>query len=266
MSLIDEALRRAQSVRRSGGTDSNSPDPWAAAPLPDRRRGRQRLVPAVIVLLVVGVGGFALLRRSHGTRGELPRIAEPAARRPVISPPPPPTAASESAAGGLASEPRNPTPRPRASAPASAPDAPTAAVSLPSKPPEPRIETSRDDQPTAAVVARPPVHSEPMTRVRSASSSPPIAASVVTTPAPAVRPHTPAAPERGRGVHVGEVAVPGGHIELGGIVYSETNPVAVLNGHILGVGAVVDGFTVVSIEENRVELKNEHRTVVLTLR
>lgn len=112
----------------------------------------------------------------------------------------------------------------------------------------------------------PRVRSEPIPQVQSASSSPRIPNPVAAAPVSAARPNPPAAPERGRGAHVGEVAVPGGHIELGGIVYSETNPVALLNGRIVGVGAVVEGFTVVSIDESRVELKNEQRTLVLTLR
>ena len=51
--------------------------------------------------------------------------------------------------------------------------------------------------------------------------------------------------------------MPGGaRIELGGIVYSESNPTALVNGKIVGPGAVIEGFLIQRIEENRVEMSN----------
>ena len=117
--------------------------------------------------------------------------------------------------------------------------------------------------------SRPPVPgvaAAPVPAMRSASAAPEVGWSPP-PPARSEREHAPPrpSPER-RDVARGEIAVPGGKIELGGIVYSETNPVAVLNGHVVGVGAYVEGFLVVAIDENRVELKNDQRTIVLTLR
>jgi hypothetical protein len=67
--------------------------------------------------------------------------------------------------------------------------------------------------------------------------------------------------------YVGAVVAPNGiRVELGGIVYSETNASALLNGRILPVGGVVEGLTIISIDENRVELSGDGVTIHLALR
>jgi len=69
------------------------------------------------------------------------------------------------------------------------------------------------------------------------------------------------------GTYIGAVIAPdGARVELGGIVYSETNASALLNGRILPVGAVVEGMTITSIEENRVELSADGMTIHIALR
>jgi hypothetical protein len=67
--------------------------------------------------------------------------------------------------------------------------------------------------------------------------------------------------------YVGEVKLPdGAKIELGGIVYSDVNPVALINDHVLGPGAVVEEFEIVSIQPDRVELKGRGITIFLKLK
>jgi hypothetical protein len=67
--------------------------------------------------------------------------------------------------------------------------------------------------------------------------------------------------------YAGSVALAeGARIELGGIVWSETTPRALLNDRILGVGAYVEGFTVVSIETERVELRKDDLTIFLSVK
>lgn len=67
--------------------------------------------------------------------------------------------------------------------------------------------------------------------------------------------------------YVGEVVLPDGvKIELGGIVFSETSPVALINGKVLPAGGVVEEFTIVSIKEDRVELKGRGVTIFLVLK
>jgi len=58
----------------------------------------------------------------------------------------------------------------------------------------------------------------------------------------------------------------GGKITLDGIVFSEVSPVAVLNGRVLPVGGFVEGYTVVQILPDRVELEADGLRVLLTLR
>src|SRR5262249_36977633 len=68
-------------------------------------------------------------------------------------------------------------------------------------------------------------------------------------------------------VFVGEVAVPdGGRIALEGIVYSETNPVALINGKVLPPGSVVEEFTIIAIQPDRVALNGRGVTIYLALK
>jgi hypothetical protein len=261
VSLIDEALRRAQSARRGG--EPNSPDPWTAAPLPDSRRAQRRLwqAGAVLIAAIIGAAGFALLRGGHAARAPDARTQAAAGFRQQGSPPSPPRQSRQIAAPVAT----NGTGDRAAGSPTIPTHAlsPIPAASIAARPAEPGLAaSSKGPEPVAPRQSA--IRSAPAALLKSASSSPRISAPVAAASAPSARVHTPTVPERGHGV--AEAAVPGGHIELGGIVYSDTNPVAILNGRIMGVGAVVDGFTVVSIEENRVELKSEHRTIVLTLR
>jgi hypothetical protein len=53
------------------------------------------------------------------------------------------------------------------------------------------------------------------------------------------------------------------HLQLEGIVWSETDPVAMINGRILRVGGVVLGYTIVKIEPQSVELQGERGTIRL---
>lgn len=66
---------------------------------------------------------------------------------------------------------------------------------------------------------------------------------------------------------VGSIALPdGAKLELGGIVWSETEPRALLNDRIVAVGAYVEGFTVAKIEEDRIELEKDGVTVFLSVK
>lgn len=66
--------------------------------------------------------------------------------------------------------------------------------------------------------------------------------------------------------YVREAALPGGRkLELRGIAFSDTAPVVLINGKVLSPGEGVDGYTVVSIQPQRVELKGASGTLYLTL-
>lgn len=62
------------------------------------------------------------------------------------------------------------------------------------------------------------------------------------------------------------VTLPSGEkVELEGIVYSDTNPVAVIGGKVLSPGAYVGDFRIARIEESRVTLSGNGVTIYLTL-
>ena len=89
-------------------------------------------------------------------------------------------------------------------------------------------------------------------------------------PAPAEQPESPAgeapspvsAPQP-RGLsngktYKGSVALPdGGRIELGGVAWSEDDPHALVNDRVVGVGALVEGFEVTWIAEDRIALEKD---------
>jgi len=67
--------------------------------------------------------------------------------------------------------------------------------------------------------------------------------------------------------YVRAAALPGGRkLELRGIAYSDTQPVVLINGKVLSPGEGVEGYTVVAIGPERVELKGAAGTLYLTLK
>lgn len=54
--------------------------------------------------------------------------------------------------------------------------------------------------------------------------------------------------------------------ELGGIAYSETRPIAVINGSVVSNGDFIAGFTVIAVEPERVELEADGVRIFLALR
>ncbi len=122
--------------------------------------------------------------------------------------------------------------------------------------------------PEAVVVVTTPF---PAARFRPTRAPRPVevAADAVSEPSEA-RPTAPARPAasivNGR-TYAGALTLPGGErIELGGIVWSETEPRALLNDRILGVGSFVEGFHVAKIDEDRVELEKDGVTISITVK
>lgn len=78
---------------------------------------------------------------------------------------------------------------------------------------------------------------------------------------PSTRPSAPSSPSPGQ-----VFTLPSGaKIELGGIVYSEDDPLALLNGRVRRVGDSVEGFDVIAIGPNSVELLRGKEKIVLRL-
>ncbi len=60
-------------------------------------------------------------------------------------------------------------------------------------------------------------------------------------------------------------AADGSEVRLGGIAYSDTHPIAVINGAVVSPGDMIAGFTVVAIEPEHVELEADGVRIFLTL-
>jgi hypothetical protein len=221
MSLIDEALKRAEleAARRDGLRGGAYP--WVPEHMPRRRRFWGRIAAAVVTLGAATVVVVWLSRPPVPVQGPKSKVqSSPSRPLETIDVAPPPV--------GLPS---------RGSARSN--DATNAKTGKESRRPTPPFDTAR-------------------ARI-----------------APAREPDSTTTPGESkvfRGLadgktYIGEVNVPdGGKIELGGIVYSETNPVALINDKVLPPGGVVEEFTVVSIKPDRVELNGRGVTIFLTLK
>lgn len=216
MSLIDEALKRAQSAGE-GGAGSTADRPWSPPPMPDSglARGLRLRRAAGAALLVIAAAGAAYLYLRRSPDGDAVSRARSAA-----------------------------TARAPAADPAAAAQVPTALPLVVVAPPRSRPAAAATAQSTQAG--------------QSDASEAPAAVEVP-------------APRRNRLVsgktYAGSVTLPeGARIELGGIVWSETEPRALLNDRVLGVGAYVEGFTVGSIETERVELRKDDLTIFLSVK
>jgi hypothetical protein len=221
MSLIDEALKRAEleAARRDGLRGGAYP--WVPEHMPRRRR-RWAVAVAVAVCAGAAAGGVMWLsRRPAPVQGPKSKVqSSPSGLLETVEVAPPPVGlpsrdsarANDAANAKAGKEPRRPTP--------------------PFDTARARIAPAREPGSTSA----------------------------------------PAESNASRGLadgktYIGEVNVPeGGKIELGGIVYSESNPVALINGKVLPPGGVVEEFTIVSIKPDRVELNGRGVTIFVTLK
>ncbi len=250
MSLIDDALKRArEQAHEAASAGAAAPsraaqDPWAYAPLPSRRRSRKPFAIGAGAAVAIAAGVFIALHpgqrpRSGAARSSASGLAAPA--RPVSSPAP---------TGSVAEAPASTVAAPRPAESSSNTAASAAGRERPGAPPGATL-SRRASEAGRALAAAPP------------SSS---AAGPRPAPAPPAGRPPPARLGDGR-TYTGELTAPNGsRVELGGIVYSETSPVALLNGRVLPVGGVIEGLTIAGIEENRVTLRGEDVTVYLTLK
>jgi hypothetical protein len=224
MSLIDEALKRAEleAARRDGLRGGAYP--WVPEHTPRRRR-RWAVVAAVLIAAGIVAGGVIWVSRRPAPV-QVPeskvQSSPPSQELQTVVVAPPPrgqpdrvAAADQDTTSAKGSgEVKRPAPKPQAEAA--------------------RARTAPDAEPRPVAVA--------------ADGKAARAAADART-------------------YVGEVTAPdGAKIELGGIVYSESNPVALINGKVLGPGAMVEEFTIVSIQPDRVELRGRGITMFLALK
>lgn len=218
MSLIDEALKRAQAAHRDAAKEG-TPTAWTPAPLPDRRRGFRGNVPYLLagvflIVLLAATTLFVIGRR------ETPReAADPVPVEPAMTP----------------------------AASAGSPSDITSGVFVEPPPREAATEPRRTLP----------------SREREAPPAPPAIVPPAALPTPG-RPSPGLAESR---TYVAEAPLPGGgKIELGGIVFSEANPTALINGRVVAPGGFVEGFEVVRILPDRVELAGNGVTISIALK
>lgn len=224
MSLIDEALKRAElEAARRDGLRSGA-YPWVPEHMPRKRRGWGWIAAVVLSLAAIAAGWLLWPRgETHVIQNPKSTIQNPpvaSQRLETVDVPPPPV--------GL---PSRVLARDR--------EAANANVGIESKRPTPPFDTAR------ARIAPP---KEPGSGGAAAESKPA------------------RGPADGK-TYAGEVTLPDGpKIALEGIVFSETNPVALINGKVLPPGGVVEEFTIVSIKSDRVELNGRGVTIFVTLK
>ncbi len=259
MSLISEALKKArQEAARQDAERPRSPYAVGAAEPAERRTG--------LVAVLAGVGAGCLVAGSilavawSAGWGPFARPAKPVEQVAAGAPdsPPPVNPASEPVAvpPAMIEEQAPPTPVQSAS-----PEPPAAEARQ-----APPIVEARPTAPAEAPAARP----APAPPAAAEENRAP-AAVAPSAPAPAapVRPSPPA--NTGSLVdgqtYVGEVPVPGGGtVRLNGIVFSQEQPVAMLDGRVMAPGEIIQGFTIAAIEAGRVKLQGYGTTVFVSPR
>jgi hypothetical protein len=234
MSLVSEALKKAQrEAAQREGRDKGLPEPLVAGAQPWRARRGGR-IPIVVTLaaglLAVAVGLLFLASRSGD---ETPRNE----RHPEKEP-----------AKAVEAEVGSADPAPPAAVPPSVPVA--APIEVASPAPTPTGDSTLGSRGAAAAPSAPPTESP--------ETSPP-------PPAVATAPLAEPAQREATFVRTARLAS-GAEIRLGGIAWSETAPLAYVNGKLLGVGESAAGARVERIERERIVLVTPEGRLVITLR
>jgi len=242
MSLIDEALKRArEQAERESAEQRSAASRWVPAYPLARRRSRALVWAGLAAAcLLLGIGAGLLASRFSGGEERAGGIELP------------PGTGEESGEGGLP---------PAAGAVLLEDTTGTTDLSTDLPFPLPVTELPEDEalEPRLVPETVPEAVPPPVVAPRPAPAAPP--EPVPAEPSPAAEP-----PAGGVETHVRRAPVPGGGwIQLGGIAFSADRPVALLNGRVVSVGEVVEGFTVISIAPKRVELRGHGTSLVLTL-
>jgi hypothetical protein len=231
MSLINEALKRAkhETIRREAAQKG--------VPLPVLGHAPRR---SPWTLVALGALGAALAASLIALFMLYREQAPPAAR-----PEPTPVAESQVEPGAQATTIPVPVPTPIEAPPATSSDA---AVS--------EIEPRPDPIPTTPSTA-------PMPELSLTVIEDPLAAGVSPTEIePAGAPIDPA----GTTYMHRAVLADGVTLELGGIAWSEFDPIALINGKAVGQGERVNGYLVVQIDPQQVEMRGEVGSIFIRIK
>ena len=226
LSLIDDALKRAQAADDAAAGKAAN-RPW----IPDADAGRGARPAA---------GHAARAGHRRGRSGRRGGHRRRSARRRICAP------ARPGAETNKAADAPRPLPLPATSP---TPLQVVVAVSTPTTP-VPALMPNPRPRPTLAAPA--PL---PSARRRTPRRLLPL------------RPSKPSGAIANGRTYAGSVPLPNGEkIELGGIVWSETEPRALLNDRVLGTDSYVEGFRVAKIEEDRVALEKDGVTIYVSVK
>jgi len=235
MSLIDDALKRTQAMDRVA---EDRPSAWTPTLLPDRRPSRYRALGIAAGLIGVAVIAFWTWKGSPKKETAVRKTADPA-----IAAAPRPQVADIPAAQTVEVAP------------------PPRGISLP--------RNSAGVVPDRPLSDRQPAKAAPSAPAQAAEKALPPKPAEEARAAPAKREasaHTEEKLADGRN-YTGEIVLGDDQkITLDGIVYSDENPVALINGMVITPGQAVDGMTVAKIEPDRVLLEGRGVTVFLLLK
>lgn len=262
MSLISEALKKArQEAARQDSLRQGVPYAVGAVDPPQRRNpllpllaglGAGCLLAGLLfgIAWITGLGPFAKPpQETQVAQAPAPPPVEPTVT-PQVAPAEPTPVVTEVAPPVSTPPPVTPTPVPEQS-PQPVETRPVPPVEQPVVRPEPQ----------AAVPPAPAPEERP---VPEPSPAPPPIQIQPTRPAAPAPPANPGELEEGK-VYKGEVPIPGGgSLKLNGIAFSQEQPIVVLDGRVMGPGEVIQGFTVVEIQSDRVKLQGHGATVFVT--
>ncbi len=246
MSLINEALKRArvEAARRDAEAKGVPPE---ALPVYVPPRRRSWLAPALgfaagLAVVAVAFGAFWVARQPA-----------PAEQAPMAASIPAPAVAAE---GAPPSAPVDAAPPPAAPVSAAEPEPAPAAAAVPPPSPGPAAAQPRAAEPPAAKAPAPELRSFE-TPTAPDTETPP-----ASPPPPPAEASAPAAPDEPLPAAAGEIpsymrqASPAGAaVKIDFIVWSESRPFAQINGQLLSAGQSVNGYTLLKVERERVELE-----------
>lgn len=277
MSLINEALKEArheatrQDAIRQGGLYPRLPFHGP----PEGRRRRWWIAIVVMILVAAGVGAGWWWRMAAPPGGEdAPEVAntEPIdspSRLDTDLPTPPsrvPTATDEVSPAVDSGRPQSTT------------DAGSVAGSRPPAQPGPTTEAEARTEPKAMTEAAPEIETGPAT-TSPAPEVTEVPAEPVVGEKPAVAAESNPLPEAPQTAYVVPPPPPtdavtfrreaqlkdGTRLSLGGIAWSPTQPVALINGRVMAVGEITEGFALREVRRDYVYLKRRDQVVILTL-
>jgi len=244
VSLVSEALKKAEREAAAREARAKGLPPPLESPLQPyraRRRARGGRTLAPVLALLGGAAAIALaillarpaIERAASKKVEAAAVSAAAAA-------PAPTKTSLPAAGF-----------------------PQVAAAIPVPPISPVTPVTY-----SAPSARESIPAQQPTLSLQQTTSPPPRQAPSASEAPSPRTAVPPASAGGRNRDVlRRVDFPDGtKLELGGIVYSEAAPFAYLNGRLVGVGELVEGFRIDRIERERVFLSGEAGAITIRLK